>query len=83
MSSRLLRASATSSVRHCIMIMAVSVASCKSSGKVLGTIDGIIRGDWPRCNWNLENLVEAFTVFMIWNQICGKARTHPFWFLCM
>jgi len=32
----------------------------------LGTIDGIIHGDRPRCNWNPENLVEVFMVSMIW-----------------
>jgi hypothetical protein len=33
---------------------------------------GISLGEWPRCNWKPENLVDMLTVYIIWKQIQGK-----------
>lgn len=43
-----------------------------------GTSGRIRRGDHPVLSWNGENPVDAFTVFMIAKQMCGRVARHPF-----
>ena len=42
-------------------------------------IGGMTQGDQPRHNWKPEYPVDALMVFMMQNQMRGRAHTQPFW----